>query len=73
MKEHIDLGLSENTFRQNHFGPGMGVTQAAGFKYIHGYGHSLKYRYWFEIEIAICLPLPNIHVTGCVQHSSSTV
>lgn len=43
--EHTDLGLLKNTFKQNHFGPKRGVTQAACFKNIHGYGHSLKYKY----------------------------
>lgn len=43
--KHTDLGLLKNTFKQNHFGPERRVTQAAGFRKIHGYGDRLKCMY----------------------------
>lgn len=61
-REHW-FGLLLNTFRQNHFGPERGVTQAAGLRNIHSYGQSLKYMYSFEIKLAIYTMTKHIYST----------
>lgn len=59
VKKYINLSLSKNTFRQNHFGPQMTVTQT-----------NLQKSKFFEIQIFLWIKNGNIPLFAKTSHFS---